>query len=536
MKWPSFSRWNIEQAARPWGDRPSILGFLDRVGRTSRDERELPALPDEDRVAGVGSFRWAPGASDGVGLYHTSSPPAQEVAAAVLSAIRAILEDANDSNLLRLYEAAMAAPAAHFTDPMLDLANREHLDRRRVARLGRLLTREGADREIVKLGIVLLAMAGDEADRQSLELLARHDEFTLFAIGALVNAGLASELDLWAIAQDVRGWGRVHVVSRLGQCTDPRVRRWLVREGFRYAVTNEYLALVCAVGGDLVGELAEERIDTELLDGAASLLAALAETTGGVPQPGFEAYPAGVDAVRAFFHHAQREAGSVEQLLGAARLRRFAEDVRVDWEQLVPLGWTEPVRAELAETARRVVGLAEWPDRIREGIDSEDYNSFFEASAAADELGMDLWEAQFARLRSARYAKQTCWGHVCRTKDVDRMDRLLAYAEETLPLDRIASGPASESGFGDAFRSHHDLDWVLYELRHFPGRGWTLLRAGLRSPLVRNRNMAVAALEAWPRESWPADARSMLETARDEEPEATTRQDMERVLQAQSLA
>lgn len=58
------------------------------------------------------------------------------------------------------------------------------------------------------------------------------------------------------------------------------------------------------------------------------------------------------------------------------------------------------------------------------------------------------------------------------------------FAEETLPLQEIASGPADSLGLGPEFRHHSALGFVLQDLRRFPGKGWPLIRAGLQSPVV----------------------------------------------------
>jgi hypothetical protein len=388
---------------------------------------------------------------------------------------------------------------------------------------------------MVKLGIVLLGSFGDDSDRESLQALARHDEFTLFAVVALMSRKLLTWNDLWAIARAVHGWGRVHAVRRLAECEDPRVRRWLVRAGFRNGIMDSYLALACAEGGDLAGQLAQPEIDDELLDGAASLLAAVSETTQGGPVSGFEAYPAGVEAVRGFLRHARKRAASLEQLVGTGRLLRFVESAELEWGPLAQQGWTEAARAELAAAARAVVEFPEWPARIREGIESPDANRFRQACAAADDLGLDVWEGQFSRLRGAREENDACWWFVCRTADTARMERIIAHAEAVLPLAAIGSGPAEKMAYGESFRPHRELDWVLQALRRFPGHGWPLLRAGLRSPVTRNRYSGIAALGHWPRASWPPEAAGLVETAAREEPDAKTRSSLERILRGEPL-
>lgn len=535
MAWFGWNRWNIERAAHPWGERPSILRYLESAPLFDTSCDGAPELPDAE-VVWKGGTRWAAGAMDGVGLFHMGWGGAEEAVEALWTAILAVVEDASGANVSRLYEAATKAPMASMADAIVArVAEAQRLDRGRALRLARWLTRQAADREVVKLGVVLLGGLGDADDRPALERLARHEEFTLFAVVALLNRGLATRLDLWEIAKDVHGWGRIHAVTRLAKCEDPRVRRWLLREGFRNAVGDEYLALVCAEGGDLAGELAEDQIDAELLDGAASLLAAIASTTLGEPPNGFEAYPRGIAAVREFLRHAGRKAGSLEQFLGASRLLPFVESADVDWPQLAEHGWSDTVRTELAVSARRIVEFPEWRERVLEAITSSDRTRFGQASTAAGYLGMDVWEAQFARLRAARDEADACWWLVCQTQDPARMDRILAFAEGTLPLAGVATGPAKEHGLGEMFRPHRSLEWVLQELRRFPGRGWTLLRTGLRSPVTGNRNMAMAALSKWDRTTWPAEAQSLLQAAMHDEPEPETRENMARLLRGEPV-
>ena len=47
------------------------------------------------------------------------------------------------------------------------------------------------------------------------------------------------------------------------------------------------------------------------------------------------------------------------------------------------------------------------------------------------------------------------------TGDIDRIERVIAFAEETLPLNEIASGPSDALGMGLEFNHHHALDWFF---------------------------------------------------------------------------
>jgi hypothetical protein len=116
------------------------------------------------------------------------------------------------------------------------------------------------------------------------------------------------------------------------------------------------------------------------------------------------------------------------------------------------------------------------------------------------------------------------------TDDPERIDRVITLAQERLPLEQIATGPADELGLGPEFEHHSALDFVLQDLDRFPGKGWLLVRAGLRSPVVRNRNMAVRALAAWGKEAWPEGAETLLRAALENEPRQDTRDHMRRAL------
>jgi hypothetical protein len=146
-------------------------------------------------------------------------------------------------------------------------------------------------------------------------------------------------------------------------------------------------------------------------------------------------------------------------------------------------------------------------------------------------LGIDAWEVYFERLKRG----ENQWYFVMQTNDQERVERVIEFAEKTLPLKEIASGPSNSLGLGPEFQHHRALDFVLQELRRFPDKGWSLIRSGLQSPTVRNRNMAVQALAAWDRTVWPVEAEGLLNRAIEAEPKDETRAIMEKALAGKSL-
>lgn len=168
----------------------------------------------------------------------------------------------------------------------------------------------------------------------------------------------------------------------------------------------------------------------------------------------------------------------------------------------------------------------DWPARIQSGLMSDDRSVFAHAADAAKLFGIDTWEVFFERLERG----EDQWYVVMQTDDPLRIDRVVSLAEERLPLEEIASGPAGDLGFGPEFQAHSALDFVLQDLRRFPGKGWPLICAGLQSPVTRNRHMAVRALAAWDRVNWPVETDLLLRRAVKHEPDDDTRESMRKVL------
>jgi hypothetical protein len=91
-------------------------------------------------------------------------------------------------------------------------------------------------------------------------------------------------------------------------------------------------------------------------------------------------------------------------------------------------------------------------------------------------------------------------------------------------------------GLGPGFEQHSCLDFILQELHRFSGRGASLIEAGLKSPVVRNRNMAIAALAAWPQGAWSDGLDKSLEQAARCEPNEDVWERMQRVLKGEPLS
>lgn len=518
--------WNIESVTRPWGDRPSIYQHIlnhIRAGEPGLSEQG-ERLPDDEIVQGDHQFSWAPGAFDGAFGHHVESTEAADASRKILESFRALTSKANDDHAESLYSLLKEHSALAYADPFLEAVVADDvLDLDRLHTIARWLATSAADREPIKCAIALLGVFQGGEDRDLLLTLGRHEEFTLFAAVALKNSGGDDELSLWALACLVTGWGRIQIIERLAETRDDQIKAWLLREGYRNAIMEEYTALTCARTGDLVTALCHGESDEKLLKGAGSLLTTLIQGRGG-PVEGIESYPDGAEATELYLRHLQSRDLGLEDYVAVSTIELFLKEEEGEVKDPA-LGWPKR-QTTLLDLTSRIRSRPGWEKKIREELNSEDSQTFGTATEAARLLGIDVWENYFERLKRG----EDQWYFAMQSDDQERIDRVVQLAEQTLPLDELASGPSDLLGLGPEFKHHSALDFVLQELPRFPGTGWKLIKTGLQSPVVRNRNMAVRALAAWDAAAWPMEAEAVLTQAIADEPDDVIRETMRKVL------
>jgi hypothetical protein len=414
--------------------------------------------------------------------------------------------------------------ALEFVDPFIEKLRGAELEADRVHSLAVWLAMKSADREPVKTGIALLGLVSEPSDEQLLLTLGQHEEFTLFSAVAIANSAANPERSLWALAKSVNGWGRIQTVERLAKTSDPEIKAWLLRDGFKNSVMYEYLAFTCALAGGLDTELAKPEIDDALFDGAGEILSTLIDGQGG-PAEGIDDYAQRVLVVGEYLRHAKGKARKLGHFLAVKSIEGFLSSAD-GWERSSRAAWTPGVRQRLLAQSTEILSRPEWKALALASLKSKDRSEFWAATRAATSLGIDTWPEYFDRVN----AGEDYWYQLFQTRDEGRFGRALEVATAKIPLEQIATGPARELGMGPSFVHHSRLDFLLQELGRFPQRGWPFIKAGLKSPVIRNRHMAIRALGAWPRASWPADASAYIRGCAPGEPDEKVRAALEQLI------
>lgn len=507
--------WTLEGLARPWGERPSLHAFVRRhldagTGKLRSDGTTLP-----DEAVEAGGLRWAAGALDGVMGHHVGDGDGAELRVKQLTkALADLCEHASSERLAHLDRVASQDGVLSMIDDLLGGVVKASLPVDRVHAVGELLAREAAGREAVKLGVALLGLVRGFDDRALLLELGAHDEFTLFAAVALARqSGDDAEASLWELAKRVDGWGRIHVVERLAGTQHPGIKAWLLREGFRNSVMDEYLAYTCATTGGLHVALAADTVDDALLAGAAGLFVALAN---GGPAEDLADYAEADAALGAWLHHLERRPLDLVQL-----------------DALDRVAARKGLAPKLAERIERLRHLPAVDALITAGLADENPFTFWQASVAALARGRDVFDVNLARVEANAKDADSCFWRIFHVATDATIDRALTTARRRIDLAAVATGPAESMGFGPEFSAHRALDDVLQALRRFPGRGVAFIAAALASPVTRNRNLALHALADWTPARWPPGLSVTVQAAAAREPVDDVRARFTRVLAEQ---
>jgi hypothetical protein len=498
----------------PWRGRTPIAEFLRTWDRKAD-------LPDEDPGEKI---RWAAGAQDGVFSHHGGGEPDVERAKRIAREVMRAAARGDDVARARLYALVIDEPVQSLLDAVGDELVAQKADARAVAALGRWLATNAAHREPAKLGLSLLGLdGGTDGDLELLRLFARHDEFTKFA--AVVAASLVPDpIDEWLeMAKHVDGWGKIALVERIvvedgGERA--YVRDWLLRHACRNSVMDEYLAYGCAMEGRLHEALAAESIDEELLRGASQIVTALLREDS--PGGNINDYEHAEEDIAALLRHLaahpsfarQATAGDILEWIERAEERApaFRDAVR------------ERCRAILSTLTH-----AELRQRLLSGDRVENWRAW----KLAPLVGVDLWDDAFTLLEREPL-EQSHYYRLLTTDDPLRVRRVVAFAEEHLPLDAIATGPAEELGFGQKFAAHGCLGQVLFRMKQGDVFSPRLVLAALRSPVVRNRGGAAAAIEARLPRGVPPEVLDAVRAAEAVEPNEKTRELMRKVVSTSS--
>lgn len=493
----------------------SIYQFLLPYSNAKKLPNTAKKLPDESSE----QIRWAAGAMDGVMTHHSTVELEKQRIDTILTLLEKVSVKAHHADVKQLYSLIKNDNTLELIDTLIARFTKSSIKFEPLYSFIHWLALNSPDREVVKFAITML---GSYSIKQTelFQLLGMHDEFTLYSSIALQHtfADNQQELErqLFALAKKVNGWGRIHLVEQLAKNPSPEVKNWLLREGYKNSVMNEYLAYTCATAGDLQTALAQPSVDMELLIAAGEMIDAL--ILGG-PAKDMSHYDEGAVVCLSYLTQLQKQAINDLNILSNLLLIRdfFVENVDDSYPN-----WDEKIKTTVIDTVNKLIAQDQWLPLVKKNMQSADRKKFAYAINLYSRLGFDAWPLYFEHQKCNDSSQ---WYYLMQTDDSQRVQKTIQLAKQQYDLLSIATGPELTScRFTKTIKEHYVLGFILSDLDRFPGVGEDLILVGLNSPVTDSRNEALQVIERWGQQFWSADLKNELKKLANIEPDKKTKQ------------
>ncbi|MNC07020.1 hypothetical protein D3C75_545470 [compost metagenome] len=516
----------FNKAVQPlWEGKVSIYSYIREQGESVND-----ALPDDDEYWASSKVRWVAGGMDGVFGHHVAAGKITDEARELARLLAKLSRKPKNSMRKAVYAKLVKMDTGSIDLLLNEVRKQPGVQPGSLFQEAKWLAEHASHRNVVKFGIALLGLYQNEEVQDLLLTLGRHEEFTLYAAVAILNGMEDSNTVLFELAKQVEGWGKIHIVERL-EPSNQEIRDWLLREGCRNSVMNEYLACVCARNGGLREALSAERIDRALFDGATDIIQAL---LNGGPAEDMDDYEDAPQVLSDYVRLAREMASTARHLSVMLDIRSFLSQDEEKWAGRMSAGWTGQLRMDIQVACLSITADSKWEGIIMEAVGSGNLPDCYNGSACAEQLGIDVWDTLFDQL-AKNPMEDVYIFQLMKSDDPDRIRRLVQFAAEHLPLQQIATGPGEEMGLGTEYAAHRALDTILQSLDQFEGIGGELILTGLNSPVIRNRNMAIKALEGWNAASWGDQLVEAVKHLSQIEPDDSVREELQKLREATGI-
>ena len=431
------------------------------------------SLPDEADSAPV---KFAPGAFDGICIYHMGLDELDDEGRAELGRALASASTGDRAETDALFfEWTKKHRAISMVDEVQNYV-RDHKEELKIGYMyqsAKYMVLHSTHVECVKIGLELLEMfKGPMADvTDAVRLLGLYDEFTIFAVWNLRKWEDGNE-EIFSLAKKVHGWGRIHAVEFLEPDT-AEIRRWLLAEGCVNDVLPAYSALTvwekCGAEELLKGEPTQEEYE--------ALLRLIEGLLDEGPCPGISRVENAEGILLRVLELTPDYVPTVDSCGTILSMKHWAEKQK------------EPIPA-VASACDEVLHLPTVMEVIRDAAREG------KALDLAQELGIPFREDLLRAMR-ADFEKHCSDVRYLMNGGEYYVQAAMALFREKLPLFAMKGDPVDDLCLGGEYKNHDMLQYMIQELDGRPLEGADFVRAGLESPVPRNRGRALKVLQAW---------------------------------------
>jgi hypothetical protein len=461
-------------------------------------------LPDDDEYQPGKEIGLEPGAFDILSGTPGSMPPdvLEKRVQAFIDAILLLGEKPS----ARSMEALELLMRTRDTLPLIDrvigrIISTPGIDQGTLYRTCRQFFLTSRRRGVVKFCLSIMGLYAVPEDIPLFKTIARHEEFTLYATVAIIFPRIDPVPHWLEMARNVTGWGRIHLVKRLAEHNGPQVKDFLLKEGCRNSIMEEYTARETAQAVGLAEVLQAGELDPGSFRGAGVMLRAMADSPGekGLFE-GLNLYPAAAGAAAAYVRHASRMASTPADFLAVEALVRVA--LSQAGEEIFKE--KKDARQTVIEMGGEILKRENWDGAIIQDIGSACPFTRRWAIMAAGRRGMAL-TGRLIELLDADPLQETLWFALWKGARRESADRIIGFIEEKMDPQYLQSRCRSTLNLDIERQFYSCLGWSIRGLISHPGRGGRALKAALESPFALNRCQAIRVLHAWPAATPPPE-------------------------------
>ncbi|AXI10974.1 hypothetical protein CUC15_19475 [Oceanobacillus zhaokaii] len=457
----------------PWEHKEKIVPFIERQIETHNkivDER----LPDEEYLYDENHPRMAAGLSDN----FTDDIPTPFYVKKLLKLFEEQINDPTTKTRKTTYEKIIFDNISSYRDEFIERFPQAGLDETLVQQEALWLLEHAAHREVVKFAITVLGCTNCEKYKDLLYTLGKHEEFTAYVIFALKNGTTEANNDIWRLAQVLHGWGKITAVEQL-EAPTPEIKYWLLTEGCKNTIMNEYLAYTCAVNGELDVALYEETISKELYDGAGLIIEGL--LSEHAPE-GIEEYPYAGAVLSRFVYHARTHCKTLEDFYPLMKISEFINDEEEIWEERFNNDqWKEHEHTAIQQAIQVFVNDPKWPQLAMDALQQD---SNIKALEIAQFYQLDITQNLF-ELMEKYPTNIALYSTVMETNNRQHIQELCTFAETHLSLSNLSED------------EQDCLQCIVQDLYVHEGVGVPLIEAALKSDIGGLQYHALSVLSEW---------------------------------------
>ncbi|MGJ8745924.1 hypothetical protein [Polaribacter sp.] len=387
-------------------------------------------------------------------------------------------------------------------------------------------------RNSVKIGIAILGLCQNKSVISDIKTLGLHDEFTVFSMVALSNLSDSPVKDLWELARKVDGWGKIQLVDRIANMElSQELKDWLILDGYKNSIMNEYLACTCAVNGELHKKLQNEKIDTKQFKCTGEIIEAL---ISGGPAEDISDYEFAPETIENFIRHGKTHVKDIIDYITLNSVKDFLVEIHEDIGEHKRNGWTQDFISNCLIAINETLKNIDWKKQAEIALKSDDKVLYWHGKQAAQKLGIELWNVVWNKLQK-NPLNRSAWYDVTAYGKEENVNDIIDFAKKNLPLEQLGTGPKDWMGLGEDFEKHSCFDSVITFLENYPAKGEELILVGLDSPVTRNRNMTIRVLDKWKSENWSDEIVKKVNRLKDIEPNEDSKKNIARLLKGQKL-